>query len=106
MAQRMYLEEFDGNRAILVTDGDPVEGHWWQGELDEIDLSDGSLSEVANRIKSVVSDPVEAIESFKTEENFNPAWDRFESLERAEQHEMGVIGEEVPCEFIELFCVE
>lgn len=106
--QRMYLEEFDGHRAIIVADGDPIEGHWWQDDAEYfgVDLNDGSLCEVADRIRSVVSDPVEAIESFKTEDRFNPAWDRFESLDRAERHEMGMIAEEVPCEYIEIFCVE
>lgn len=105
MSKSMYLEEMDGVRSVIVTDG---LGHWWIVLFDEIsdfygvNVYKGSLVEVCNRIRATVnvSDVIDRIMS--DEEYFNPAWDRFMSLSEAEQHEMGVTGEVVPCEFVEI----
>lgn len=105
MNKSMYLEEMDGVRSVIVTDG---LGHWWVVPLEPgdefygVDVYNGSLVEVGNRIGAAVnvSDAIDQIMS--DEEYFNPAWDRFMSLSEAEQHEMGVTGEIVPCEFVEI----
>lgn len=105
MSKSMYLEEMDGVRSVIVADG---LGHWWIVPLEPgdefygVDVYQGRIVEVGNRIRAAVnvSDAIDQIVS--DEEYFNPAWDRFVSLSEAEQHEMGVTGEVVPCEFVEI----
>lgn len=105
MNKSMYLEEMDGVRSVIVMDG---LGHWWVVPFEDgdkfygVDVYRGRLVEVCNRIRAAVnvSDAIDQIMS--DEEYFNPAWDRFMSLSEAEQHEMSVTGEVVPCEFVEI----
>lgn len=105
MSKSMYLEEMDGVRSVIVTDG---LGHWWIVPLEPwdefygVDVYNGSLVEVGNRIGLTVNVPDVIDQIISDEEYFNPAWDRFMSLSEAEQHEMGVTGEIVPCEFVEI----
>lgn len=105
MSKSMYLEEMDCVRSVIVTDG---LGHWWIVPFEDgaeyygVDIYDGTLDEVAKTIADRI-DVDEAIgEILDNEDYLNPAWDRFMSLSEAEQHEMGVTGEVVPCEFIEI----
>lgn len=105
MSKSMYLEEMDGVRSVIVTDG---LGHWWNVPFEErtefygVDVYNGPLVEVGNRIGTTVNVPDVIDQIMSDEDCFNPAWDRFMSLADAEQHEMGVTGEIVPCGFVEI----
>lgn len=110
---RMYLQETDGFRCILVTDGDPQEGHWWQDNCEDepylgVDINDGSLEEVAERIREAIEarycayGTFRAMTDFMTDERFNPAWDRVKSIDDGEALESCVVGEDLPHRHIEI----
>ena len=105
MSKSLYLEEMDGVRSLIATDG---LAHWWVVPFEDgaeyygIDLYDGTIDEVAQKVVGRV-DVGEAIDDILDDEDyFNPAWDRFVSLSEAERHELSVVDEDVPCRYVEI----
>jgi len=104
----MYLEEFDGVRSLVVTDGDEQETHWWielyedGGEYRGVNIYDGALDDVAEQIRSAVTDKFAAIQEFMEDERTNSAWDRCESLDAAEELELSYIGGEAAHSYVEI----
>lgn len=99
----LYLEEMNGIRSLIATDG---ETHWWVvpfedgAEYYEIDIYGGTLDEVKENILDHIDIEAAIDEILDNEEWFNPAWDRFTSLDEAEQHEISVIGEDVSHRYV------
>ena len=104
----MYLEEFDGVRSVIVTDGDEQETHWWielfedGGKYRGVDVYDGDLEDVAERIRSTVTDRFEVIKEFMEDERLNSGWDRCKSLDAAEELELMYIGGKAQHKYIEI----
>lgn len=108
MANHMYLEEMDGQRSIIVTDGNYG---WWSDPCEDgtfcgVNLYDGTMEKVAERIRGVVDFPHAikpiVIEAFKTEDRRNPAWDHFLTLDEAEESELRVIDQDLPWSYVEI----
>ena len=108
MANHMYLEEMDGQRSVIVTDGNYG---WWNepceyGHFYGLSIYDGTLEEVAADIRKVVSAFPNGIDSaaeaFKKEERRNPAWDHFLTLDEAEESELRVIDQDLPWSYVEI----
>lgn len=110
---RMYVQEADGFRCVLVTDGDPQEGHWWQENCEDepylgVDINDGALEDVAERIREAITSKYgetgkfNAMTDLMTDERFNPAWDRVKSIEDGESLEACAVGEDIPHKHIEV----
>lgn len=96
---RMYIEEMDGVRSIVVTDGGTL---WWSMPFTEerewkgVGLYDRSLEETARVLRESIDAERECLAIMADDEWYNPAWDKHESIERAHEHEIEVLGEEVP----------
>ena len=115
MKCKVFLEDnkMDGEvfRSLIATDG---EGQWWQDAVDGSGLllkaGDHSLLDLVEVMKNRKLDfaadwlqlamevnhlTAEKVVDFyrkNGEEIRNPAWDRFLTLEEAEEHEVGVTG--------------
>ena len=79
MANHMYLEEMDGQRSVIVTDGNYG---WWNEPCEDgafcgLNLYDGTMEKVAADIRTAITafhgGIAAAIEAFKTEDRRNPA---------------------------------
>lgn len=108
MANHMYLEEMDGQRSVIVTDGNYG---WWNDPCEDgafcgINLYDGTMEKVAADIRMAITvfcnGIANAIEAFKTEDRRNPAWDHFLTLDEAEESELRVIDQDLPWSYVEI----
>lgn len=105
---QMWIEENDGSRMVITADDCTEERHWWldpcedNGTFFGVDIHDGTLEEVAKRIGDGVKDgtipgPEALIEVYKRNGTCdNPAWDRMQTLEFAEQFEVNEMNIEEP----------
>ena len=108
MEKELFLEEFDGVRSLIAADDCEAERHWWMrvfepgDDFGGIDVYGGSLEEVAGEIVAR-NDAAAVIEVMMgVEDYFNPAWDRFETLDRAEKHEADTVDESVEYRYVRL----
>jgi len=110
MEKELFLEEFDGVRSIIVGDDCEAERHWWiipQNAGDSVcdveDVYSGTLEDIAERIKASIPDVGAFMDGVMAQDEwFNPAWDRFETLDRAEEHEAATVDEPVEYRYIKL----